>query len=562
MSNLSLLSAVAAIGMTDPFSDSGIPSRRIYTLTGQTAQAWSRFLDRAAVGGDPYTTTERPGALEAARAFLDSIPVDRLSRARKATVAKLIRNLESPMSRRPNPAESVRILRAANPAKTSDTLATVRRYFPSATVSRTDSDGSRRSAYVGKLGPDRGEPGILEHGRRVWVEPGAASVRIRVYRFADPRRDRTLEAMVLAEERVVEPADLGAALAAVIAKHGGGARTGNPYGEPHTQETANIISHVIATLNNLERLAKKLNDTKTDEAAWDKLARKLIMLQISLRIPTEERIPQTMGYRERFDWFRRFAITSDMAQAEGRRPWWYGGPIPSGGARTGNPADGISISKLIQAYPAETAAIGFNAANPYAPAHTRALQRFADLLLSKLEAAYRKDGVVAFQAGSDIVHYSGFNPRSGDLDALVRETLQELAGGARTGNPPALIWEFDGEPTSPKALLADNPDNGDVAAAVAYLKKEGAKFSMGRHGTKSVRSWSAVSFGGGAADESVLTVRADWTDGPVFKAVLDASVIPYAGDLPDPDSPFSHRAGSDNWQDDFYSDFEEADDDG
>ena len=232
------------------------------------------------------------------------------------------------MSRRPNPAESVRILRAANPAKTSDTLATVRRYFPSATVSRTDSDGSRRSAYVGKLGPDRGEPGILEHGRRVWVEPGAASVRIRVYRFADPRRDRTLEAMVLAEERVVEPADLGAALAAVIAKHG---------------------------------------------------------------------------------------------------------------------------------------------------------------------------------------------------------------GGARTGNPPALIWEFDGEPTSPKALLASNPDSGDVAAAVAYLKAEGAKFSMGRHGTKSVRSWSAVSFGGGAADESVLTVRADWTDGPVFKAVLDASTIPYAGDLPDAD---------------------------
>ena len=414
------------------------------------------------------------------------------------------------MSRRPNPAESVRILRAANPAKTSDTLATVRRYFPSATVSRTDSDGSRRSAYVGKLGPDRGEPGILEHGRRVWVEPGAASVRIRVYRFADPRRDRTLEAMVLAEERVVEPADLGAALAAVIAKHGGGARTGNPNSS-------------------------------------------------------------------------------------------------------------VSIAKLIQAYPAETAAIGFNAANPYAPAHTQALQRFANLLLSKLAAAYRKDGVVAFQAGSDIVHYSGFNPRSGDLDAMVSETLQELAGGdrtgnpsaddsvkvgqrakintlypnrpqtytrkitkvteryltmtdgkrylrdtmeedtsgstwgipgseivtidgvrvhnpgARTGNPPALIWEFDGEPTSPKALLASNPDSGDVAAAVAYLKAEGAKFSMGRHGTKSVRSWSAVSFGGGAADESVLTVRADWTDGPVFKAVLDASVIPYAGDLPDAD---------------------------
>ena len=536
--NLSLLSAVAAIGMTDPFSDSGIPSRRIYTLTGQTAQAWSRFLDRAAVGGDPYTTTERPGALEAARAFLDSIPVDRLSRARKATVAKLIRNLEPPMSRRPNPAESVRILRAANPNSS------------------------------------------------------------------------------------------------------------------------------------------------------------------------------------------------------------------------------VSIAKLIQAYPAETAAIGFNAANPYAPAHTRALQRFANLLLSKLQAAYRKDGVVAFQPGSDIVRYSGFNPRSGDLDAMVSETLQELAGGARTGNPsgkivlpfkrgsgpaanvaellrkayarrgesisateaakrakgfqqgllldgsllkslkrpssssspllgwvrgplvifdashyiqtpgfgsyamtpeggvasgdilnrtladfrlqdirfadpdgtlhndetrtgnpgddfdtleklranvekatrrfvatrqagfekferddaqedydaardayaaaqgggartgnpPALIWEFDGEPTSPKALLADNPDSGDVAAAVAYLKAEGAKFSMGRHGTKSVRSWSAVSFGGGAADESVLTVRADWTDGPVFKAVLDASTIPYAGDLPDADSPFSHRAGSDNYQDDFLSDFEEYED--
>jgi hypothetical protein len=44
-----------------------------------------------------------------------------------------------------------------------------------------------------------------------------------------------------------------------------------------------------------------------------------------------------------------------------------------------------------------------------------------------------------------------------------------------------------------------------------------------------------VSFGGGAADESYLTVRADWTAGPVFAAVLDASVIPYAGDLPDAD---------------------------
>lgn len=131
----------------------------------------------------------------------------------------------------------------------------------------------------------------------------------------------------------------------------------------------------------------------------------------------------------------------------------------------------------------------------------------------------------------------------------------------RAANPPALIWEFDGEPTSPKALLADNPDNGDVAAAVAYLKAESAQFSMGQQrGAKSTRSWSAVSFGGGAADESVLTVRADWTDGPVFKAVLDACTIPYAGDLPDADSPFSHRAGSDNYQDDFLSDFEEYDD--
>jgi len=214
--------------------------------------------------------------------------------------------------------------RTANPAAAGETLQTVRRYFPSATVSRTDSDGSRRSAYVGKLGPERGEPGIIEHGRRVWVEPGAASVRIRVYRFADPRRDNTLEAMVLTEERVVEPSDLGAALAAVIAKHGGGDRTGNP-----------------------------------------------------------------------------------------RRP--------------------------------------------------------------------------------------------------------------------KLVWEFDGEPTSPAELLSSNPGNGDVAAAIKYLAAEGAKFLA------NARSWAAVSFGGGAADESYLTVRADWTAGPVFAAVLDASTIPYAGDLPDAD---------------------------
>jgi hypothetical protein len=365
------------------------------------------------------------------------------------------------MSRRHNPDEPVRILRTANPAAAGATLQTVRRYFPSATVSRTDSDGSRRSAYVGKLGPERGEPGIIEHGRRVWVEPGAASVRIRVYRFADPRRDNTLDAMVLTEERVVEPSDLGAALAAVIAKHGGGDRTGNP-------------------------------------------------------------------------------------------------------------ANGISISKLIRAYPAETAAIGFNAANPYAPAHTRALQRFADLLLSKLEAAYRKDGVVAFQPGSDIVHYSGFNPRSSDLDALVSETLQELAGD-RTGNPvdrdalwadveataakarkaqhdpryatghaqldaaasayivSGAIWEFDGERTSPAELLADNPDNGDIAAAVKYLTAQIADLSG--------PGFAGVSFGGGAADEQILTVRMPSKGLDDLQRYVDAGMvtIPYAGDLPDAD---------------------------
>lgn len=665
--NLSLLSAVLSFGYGDTHAASGIPSRRVYTLTERSAAAWSELLRLATVGGDVYSATERPGAIDAAVAFVEAVPTERLGRMQRAQASKLLKRLAtakvsamarhanpedglaaimramseaigtlkarglrlndylpsvtiiapfkrgqeplpsaarkgyqqalrtdgtllsalysawqyrtpaigrvsgevgltngaeyiglpadrvtaelsqlqvqrlgfvgaggrietdfaglfatlgaashtdskvSAMTRRSNPSESVRIMRSANPAKTSDALATVRRYFPSATVSRTDSDGSRRTAYVGRLGPARGEPGT-EHARIVWIEPGAASVRIRVYRYADPRIDRTLSAHVLVSERVVEPADLGAALAAVIAEQGNGARTGNP-------------------------------------------------------------------------------------------------------------ADGISISKLIQAYPAETAAIGFNAANPYAPAHTRALRQFADLLRRKLEAAYRKDVAVSFQDGRDLVGYAGFNPIGGDLDEIVRETLQELAGGARTGNPsddfdtlernfdaaaaksvsarqayqkaygqealqrgawmhsntakakalrnalaeereafrawagedaerqaygnapmfartgnpPALIWEFDGEPTSPKELLADNPDNGDVAAAVAYLKAEGAKFSMGRHGTKGVRSWSAVSFGGGAADESVLTVRADWTDGPVFKAVLDASTIPYAGDLPDAD---------------------------
>jgi hypothetical protein len=567
MSTLSLLSAVAAIGMADPFSDSGIPSRRIYTLTGQTAQAWSRFLDRAAVAGDPYTMTERPGALEAARAFLSSIPVDRLSRARKATVAKLIRHLESPMSRHSNPEDSastplndkillpfklgygsltvaellqkaaakrgepisekeaakrakgfrqgllieglpvllqrlkkqrasgrpmgwvsgplvifnashyirihgrggskitpegdvvfgddllrtlpefrlqdirfadpdgtlhddedrflrsgspshagdrtdnpdepVRILRTGNPAAAGETLQTVRRYFPSATVSRTDSDGSRRSAYVGKLGPERGEPGIIEHGRRVWVEPGAASVRIRVYRFADPRRDNTLEAMVLTEERVVEPSDLGAALAAVIAKHGAGTRTGNPADDFDTLEQnykAAVAAHSAAVA----------------------------------------------AYAAAYGW-----------EPIRQNIWKH------------------SNNKKAQA-------------------------------IRDAEAAERE----AFRAwaGEDAAYY--------------RYPTEE-----RTDNPrrPKLVWEFDGEPTSPAELLSNNRDNGDVAAAVKYLAAEGAKF------VASARSWAAVSFGGGASDESYLTVRADWTAGPVFAAVLDASVIPYAGDLPDAD---------------------------
>lgn len=512
--NLSLLSAVLSFGYGDTHAASGIPSRRVYTLTERSAAAWSELLRLATVGGDVYSATERPGAIDAAVAFVEAVPTERLGRMQRAQASKLLKHLAtakvSAMTRRSNPSESVRIMRSANPDAAS-LLPLVRRYFPSATVSRTDTDGSRRTAYVGRIGPARGEPGT-EHARIVWIEPGVASVRIRVYRYADPRIDRTLSAPVLVEERVFDPLALDAMLQRIIAKYGNGARTGNP-------------------------------------------------------------------------------------------------------------SDGISISKLIQAYPAETAAIGFNAANPYAPAHTRALRRFADLLLRKLEAAYRKDVALSIQDGRDWVGYAGFNPIGGDLDEIVRETLQELAGGARTGNPsddfdtlernfdaaaaksfsarqayqkaygqealqrgawmhsntakakalrnalaeereafrawageegeqqtygnapalartgnpPALIWEFDGEPTSPKELLADNPDNGDVAAAVAYLKKEGAKFAMGRHSTKSGRSWAAVSFGGGAADESVLTVRAAWTEGPVFKAVLDASTIPYAGDLPDAD---------------------------
>jgi len=329
--NLSLLSAVLSFGYGDTHAASGIPSRRVYTLTERSAAAWSELLRLATVGGDVYSATERPGAIDAAVAFVEAVPTERLGRMQRAQSSKLLKHLAtakvSAMTRRSNPSESVRIMRSANPDAAS-LLPLVRRYFPSATVSRTDTDGSRRTAYVGRIGPARGEPGVTEHARIVWIEPGAASVRIRVYRYADPRIDQTLSAHVLVSERVIEPADLGAALAAVIAEQG---------------------------------------------------------------------------------------------------------------------------------------------------------------------------------------------------------------NGARTGNPPALIWEFDGEPTTPKELLADNPDNGDVAAAVAYLKAEGAKFSMGRHGTKGVRSWSAVSFGGGAADESVLTVRAAWTEGPVFKAVLDASTIPYAGDLPDAD---------------------------
>ena len=510
MSNLSLLSAVAAIGMTDPFSDSGIPSRRIYTLTGQTAQAWSRFLDRAAVGGDPYTTTERPGALEAARAFLDSIPVDRLSRARKATVAKLLRQLsnltESPMSRHANPSGKIVLpfKRGSGPAANVAELLRKAYARRGESISATEAAKRAKGFQQGLL--IDGSPLVLERLKRQHADGnplGWVNGSLVIFDASHYIQTPGFGSYVMTPEGGVVPGDnllrtLGDFRLQDI-------RFADPDGTLHNDETRFLGSSLPAhTDSKVSPMSRRPNPAES--------VRILRAANPSTHPEPEPTRGDTIGevYENGFG--------------------GYEGRAGKFGAYL------VSKNRVGQ---------GFKAKLVYSP------PGYGHLIPKRLEV-------------EEATKWESLRELKAQLTAAAQRAARAIAaveGGARTGNPPALIWEFDGEPTSPKALLADNPDNDDVAAAVAYLKKEGAKFSMGRHGTKSVRSWSAVSFGGGAADESVLTVRAAWTEGPVFKAVLDASTIPYAGDLPDADSPFSHRAGSDNYQDDFLSDFEEYEDD-
>jgi len=445
MSNLSLLSAVAGVGMADPFSDSGIPSRRIYTLTERTAAAWSKFLDRAAAGGDPYTLTERSGALEAARAFLDSIPLDRLSRVRKATVTKLIRHLESPMHRKHNPTSN-----------------------PSGKIVLPFKRGSGPAASVAELlqkaAAQRGEP----------ISAKEAATRAKGFQQG-----------LLVDAAMLKPL------------------------KQYRASSSPLLGWMSGPL------------VIFDASHYIRIP------GFGYYVPTPEggAVPGDILNRTvahfKLDGFRFADPDGTLHDDEDRLL-----------GRTGNPTS--STLQVIRQYlpnaarrgAAYAGSVGEGAAKrsiwvePAGRSATVKVYRYADPRIDNTLSAHVLE-----------------SEYSGDLATVVLRAVQVAEAtiaehaGTRTGNPrrPKLVWEFDGEPTSPAALLSNNSGNGDVAAAVKYLAAEGAKF------VASARSWAAVSFGGGAADESYLTVRADWTAGPVFAAVLDASVIPYAGDLPDAD---------------------------
>jgi len=202
----------------------------------------------------------------------------------------------------------------------------------------THDGGAHPTSPAEILADNRGDEGVADALAYLKTETKKRSFMWAGVRFGGGAAGDTCITVRLAGARVApEHEIMGYCLHESDVPRRSGTRTGNPSAPP-TQEQASIIAHVIHTLTQLELLAQKQNDTKTGAAAWDKLARKLIMLQISLNIPYEARIPETSDYRDRFAWRRRFAIACDSAQAEGRHPWWYGGPIPRSGTRTSNPA--------------------------------------------------------------------------------------------------------------------------------------------------------------------------------------------------------------------------------